>query len=319
MPISNLQTSTLPSFNFPREMQWLYENGFDLEFEKIGAILALDRELLISDLISILNDSIVRHEIIIKKAETQGYNEENFNFPCHALLLLSELKAENALDQILEVLKQDQDFLDFWFGEFLLSFGLPVIFRCGLNQIEKLFKFLQLPNTTFHGKSYVSGAVIRIPAIFPERKPEILNWSRELLISNANSNDFALDDILYHGFLLVDVTNAGFHELLPEIKHMFDSESIAVHICGDYEEISEDITIPDYQYFDQLENGIFENYAYLIEELDDFEIENEDDFSEGLFKDSQFLNDALIISFGIEKRSIGISPNDGLIIDYWEE
>lgn len=36
-------------------------------------------------------------------------------------------------------------------------------------------------------------------------------------------------------------------------------------------------------------------------------------------EDSQFLNDALIISFGIEKRSIGISPNDGLIIDYWEE
>jgi len=36
-------------------------------------------------------------------------------------------------------------------------------------------------------------------------------------------------------------------------------------------------------------------------------------------EDSQFLNDALIISFGTEKRSIGISPNDGLIIDYWEE
>ncbi len=36
-------------------------------------------------------------------------------------------------------------------------------------------------------------------------------------------------------------------------------------------------------------------------------------------EDEQFLNDALIINFGTEKRSIGISPNDGLIIDYWEE
>ncbi len=36
-------------------------------------------------------------------------------------------------------------------------------------------------------------------------------------------------------------------------------------------------------------------------------------------EDEQFLNDALIISFSNEKRSIGISPNDGLIIDYWEE
>lgn len=33
----------------------------------------------------------------------------------------------------------------------------------------------------------------------------------------------------------------------------------------------------------------------------------------------QFLNDALILNFGTEKRTVGISPNDGLIIDYWED
>lgn len=33
----------------------------------------------------------------------------------------------------------------------------------------------------------------------------------------------------------------------------------------------------------------------------------------------QYLNDALILSFGAEKRTIGISPTDGLIIDYWED
>lgn len=36
-------------------------------------------------------------------------------------------------------------------------------------------------------------------------------------------------------------------------------------------------------------------------------------------EDGQFLDDALILNFGMEKRSIGISPNDGLIIDYWED
>lgn len=33
----------------------------------------------------------------------------------------------------------------------------------------------------------------------------------------------------------------------------------------------------------------------------------------------QYLNDALILSFGEEKRTIGISPSDGLMIDYWED
>ncbi len=44
--------------------------------------------------------------------------------------------------------------------------------------------------------------------------------------------------------------------------------------------------------------------------IEAFELSKEDD---------QFLNDALIISFGMEKRSVGMSPSDGLIIDYWED
>lgn len=35
--------------------------------------------------------------------------------------------------------------------------------------------------------------------------------------------------------------------------------------------------------------------------------------------DENYLNDAIIVNFGTEKRTIGISPADGLIIDYWEE
>jgi len=288
----NLQTSTLPYFNFPEEMQWLYENGYDLKFEKINAILALDRELLISDLIGVLNDSIVRLEFFLKKAETEGYNDDNFNFPSHALLLLIELKAEGALDQILEVLKQNQGFYDFWFGDLLHSFGSPAIFWCGPNQSDKLMSFLKQPNTYLYSKCFVGEAVIRIPTIFPERRPETLNWSRELLNFYCEKpDDGTVESAEYYGFFIADLTNAGFYELLPEIKQLFDSQSVAVHICGDYEEIVEDIPIQNYQYFDQLKNNIFENYTYLNEEFDDFEIDNEENFDKGVFNNSRILNE----------------------------
>lgn len=290
MAKTDLQISPLPNFNFPEEIKWLYENGFDLEFEKIKAILALDRELLISDLIGVLNDSIVRFEFFNKKAETEGYNDENFNFPSHAILLSIELKAENALDQILEVLKQDQDFFDFWFGDLLHSFAPPAIFWCGCNQTEKLLNFQKQPNIYLYSKCFVNEAVIRIPAIFPGRRTEILNWSRELLnFCCEKPNDGSIEDAEYNGFLITDLTDAGFYELLPEIKQLFDSKGVAVYICGDYEEIVEDINIQDYEYFDQLENSIFDNYTYLNEEFEDLEIENENDFDEGLFNDSRFL------------------------------
>ncbi len=259
MAKSDLQTSTPPSFNFPEEMQWLYENGYDIKFEKINAILALDRELLISDLIGVLNDSIVRVEFFLEKADTEGYNDENFNFPSHALLLLFELRAEAAIDQILEVLNQNQGYFDFWFIS-LHSFAQPAIFWCGLNQTEKLLGFLKKPDTYLYSRSYVGEAVLRIPSIFPERRSEILNWTRELLNFYCEKPaDNNIEDALYYGFFLADLTSAGFYELLPEIEQLFDTHTIAVHICGSYEEISEDIPLQDYPYFDQLENDIFEN------------------------------------------------------------
>ena len=292
MAKSDLQTSTLPIYHFPEEMQWLYENGYDIKFEKINLILALDRELLISDLLGVLNDSILRLEFFLKKAETEGYNDENFNFPSHALLFLIELKAETATEQILEILKQDQSFYDFWFGDLLHSFGSPAIFWCGLNQTEKLLNFLKQPNTYIYSKCFVGEAVMRIPAVFPERRPEILNWSRELLNFYCEKpDDGTVESAEYYGFFIADLTNAGFYELLPEIKQLFDSQSVAVHICGDYEEILEDIPDQDYQYFDQLEKDIFENYTYLNEDFDDFEKENESDFDKGPFEDSLILNE----------------------------
>lgn len=36
-------------------------------------------------------------------------------------------------------------------------------------------------------------------------------------------------------------------------------------------------------------------------------------------EDDNYLNDAIVLNFGIEKRTINLSPTDGLIIDYWEE
>ena len=287
MPKSDLDTATFPSFNFPREIEWLYENGFNLEFEKIKAILVLNRELLISDLNGVLNDSIVRYEIFNKKAETEDHNDENFNFPGHALLLLIELKSENSLDQLLEVLKQDEDYYNFWFGDFLHSFALPAIFWYALHQPDKLLNFLKQPNTYLYSKFFVSEAVIRIPAKFPEKRTEILNWCREWLnFYIEKSDDEAYADIEYAGLLISSITDAGLHELLPEIKQLFDSKSVAVYICGDYKEIVEDIHSKDFVYFDQLEKSIFENYNFLNGDFDGIEIENEKEFGKGHFNDS---------------------------------
>jgi len=43
------------------------------------------------------------------------------SFPIHAIYILGELKASEALVDILETLRQEEDFIEFWYGDFMTN------------------------------------------------------------------------------------------------------------------------------------------------------------------------------------------------------
>lgn len=108
------QTCEEPTFNHP-EIEWLYQFDSKIAKGKLEKILSLPRETIIIDLTTILKDIIHRYEYFMELEDRGELDDEKHFFGLHAIYLLGELEAEEALDAILETFKLDTDFLHFWY------------------------------------------------------------------------------------------------------------------------------------------------------------------------------------------------------------
>lgn len=243
---SHLQTTDSPEFYFSEEISWLYHNDLSIKPEAIKKILQLDPVKLTEDLKKVLHDSIARYDFFEEKVEKDGFDYHKQDFPIHALLLLSELKNEKSLPAILELLKQDSDFNDFWFGDFINDVFDNALFYCGKDQTELIFEYLKLPNIYEFNKAIVGECLVKIIAessrersFFVEQYREVLN----VFIESAEDENYADTETI--GFIISDIIDLGYRELLPEIKQLFDLKIVGFWICGNYNSVEENIQEPN--------------------------------------------------------------------------
>lgn len=291
---SQLQTTESPRFHFQDEINWLYENDLGIDREKIQQLLSLDSSLLIKDLEKVLYDSIARFEFFVGQVHVEGYNNNKLDFPIHALLLLSHFKKKDSLSAILQLLKQDRNFIDFWFGDFISDIMEVAIYNCGRDKIPQLFKFLKLPNIDSGGKGIAGEALVKIIYKTEGRKTDFVNEYRKVLnlyIENAENENFADTDAV--GFIISDIIDLGYEELLPEIKQLFDLDLVDSSMCGSLSEVETDIMgDPAEKNMEFNEKDIFEQYTTLHS----FEKEiSELEFNEDLAK--EIYNESCLISF----------------------
>lgn len=262
---SHLQTLEPPKFHFPEQIAWLYTNDLNINPEKIEQLLQLDREKFSEDLEKMLQDSVSRFNYFVEKTNEEGYDNSQLDFPMHALLLLAELENPRSLDEILALLKQDQDFNDFWFGDFINQVMESALYHCGKNSTFKLFEFLKLPNVYNMNKGIVGEALVKINHDSEERREDLLTAYREILqlyIDNADDENFADTEAV--GFLVSDLIDLNYHELLPEIKELFDLELVETFISGTYADVEKDIIRPVLgKNLDFIMADIFQKYEAL--------------------------------------------------------
>jgi hypothetical protein len=247
-PASNIrpqQISAPPVFANPVINQ-LYENGLYIDPVLIHEILSLPRQSLITDLEQILNDILCRYEFFREDVDDNGWDEEQMSFPIHAVLLLGELRAENSLPKVLDVLRQDYDFLHFWFGDHMTSTLWEPLYYLGNKQLDVFKKFIQEPGISTYAKTATSGAVSQIPYHQPEKKDEVLMWFSEVLDFFANSlpEDNVIDSDAI-GLILCDVLDLKYDALLPKIKELFNKHYVPESITGDYETVQKDMKKPE--------------------------------------------------------------------------
>ena len=259
-----IQRETKPDF-INREIDWLYENGLRIEKEKLEIILNLPRGSLVPDLKLILKDSVFRYEYFKRLTEkSKNWPENRMSFPIHAIYILGELKASEALVDILETLRQEEDFIEFWYGDFMTNGLWEPLYYLSENNLETLKDFVLTPNIWTYARSEIACCVSQIGLHQPERKGEVIKWFRDIFnhLAGASLEDEIIDSD-FIGMAISDVLDLRASELLPEIKKLFDLGYVNRMICGDFNDVEKEIYEPCKDFFKKELLNIYDRYHQI--------------------------------------------------------
>ncbi len=258
-----VQTDTPPEF-IHKEINWLYESGLRIGEEKLKQILSLPYESLVSDLRNVLRDSICRYEYFKKICDADRFDEEKLSFALHAFYLLGELHAQETLPAILETFSQGEDFLEFWYGDHLTGNLWEPLYYISDQQLGALKDFVLSPNICTYARGEVSCCVGQIGLHQPDKREEVIDWFRNVFshLSEASLKDEIIDSD-FIGLAICDALELRSPELLPEIKRLFDLEYVSKSICGNFNEVEQDMFKPEETYFKRELLNIFDRYKQI--------------------------------------------------------
>ena len=284
-----MQAHQAPKFNFPLQVQWLYEEDHDFPKNKIATILRLDRKPLIEDLKKVLQDSIIRFNYFIEEEDEIDF----LLFPIHAIFFLEELEAEKALPEILEVLSQNEEYYEIIFGDFINEIVNSIIYSFGEHHLDQFFNFLKQPSIYTFSKSYISEAMLLLLKEKPNLREKVQAHYKSLLETFIEKkDDKTLVDQLAYGLIVSDIVELRMNALYPEIKKLYQLRLVDEDVCGTIEEVKKDIfSDPDQiqKDYNLPTASIYGKYEIWKKNYEDF-LENEfkeleDEFGDNLFDD----------------------------------
>ena len=152
--------------------------------------------------------------------------------------LLTELKAEDSLPVVLDVLKQDDEFLEFWFEDFLTETIWECLYVLGRRKLDVLKSFMMEPDHYCFARSEISTAVSQIALHEPERRAEIIHWFKELLefLISEKKNDRIIDTDL-NGSIAIDLLDMNATELEPLIVELYQNNLASEFHAGNLNEV----------------------------------------------------------------------------------
>lgn len=228
-----------------KEIEEIYKVGLYISQETLNHILSLPRETLVKDLESVIDDSIERFAYFKNISTNTGWSEETMNFIVHAVFLLGELEASESIDKIFEMLSQSEEYLDFYFGDFLYEALWEPVYKIVHNEPDKCKQFMFLPGIYNSSKNLIADVFEQVALHQPNRKTEVVNWYRDLInfFLEAKIEDNVIDSDLI-AFIICDILDFKAKELLPEIKKLYKKNLVSTIICGGYSNIEKSFLHP---------------------------------------------------------------------------
>ncbi|WP_340104143.1 DUF1186 domain-containing protein [Rhodohalobacter sp. 8-1] len=263
----DLQTDQAPLFTHS-EIKELYKHGLDIPDELVKTILDLPGETVIPDLERVLEDAISRYEFFYDEAsdEVDGWDENRYEFSVHAILLLTELRSKESLDKILDLLRQGEEFREFWFGDILEDLFSESVAILGEGNLEAVTNFVKEPDLDAYSRHIGVSALENLVRLDETRREEVIEHLDDLIQFHLGQldNDRVIDTTLL-SFLVWSCINISAEELLPSIRELFEHNLIYKTMVGDLQAVENDIKQEMVDSNDQ-PRTIFERYEILTTE-----------------------------------------------------
>jgi len=242
----------------------LYRNDLNIDQQIISEILSLPRKTVLEDLHNVVYDSISRFDVFVGK--DIEWNPETHEFLMHAVLLLVELKDDSSLEVLLDILRQDNDYLEVWFSDFLTDGFWELIYPFAHNKFNVLKNFLLEPNRYTFSRSAVSDVFMQMALHQPEKRGEISAWYKEIFEEwILRQDDDTIIDTEVIAFLVSDAVDLKMKDLIPQITELFTNGLVAKEVSGNLEKsllrINEEIK---YDQKRKVFNSITERYNYFL-------------------------------------------------------
>lgn len=226
----------IPGFR-NKEIEQLYCNGLDIDKEIVEQILSLPRISLLKDLELVLFNSIDQYPYLSKK----GTDEKNTIFLVHAFFLLGELEASEIIDSMLLILEQEEDFLEFYFGDILTEFVWEIFYKVGRYEFDLLEEFMCQPDIYEFSKTEIGEVIEQVALHDPDRRDEAIRWFRDVFRTYIDSN---INEGIFEGSVIGSMVcgclNIGAVELLPEIERLYELGYVPLDYCGDLNQVKND-------------------------------------------------------------------------------
>ncbi len=172
---TNVSTE-MPAFNHP-EIKVFYEYDLkDISESEYESIAVLPRKTLIEDLEMVLQDAIYRFDVLA--------NMEFFDFKrdsiIHALYFLGALESEDSLQKVLNLLRMDSEFLEWWVESETDFYFYPTLYALAKNQLSALADFVKEENRNANALSQASLVVSQVAQHQPHRRAEVITWYKDV-------------------------------------------------------------------------------------------------------------------------------------------
>jgi len=252
-------TNTPPTLTHAELNIFYKQSTNELSEQQQKEIFDLPKISLIADLENILEDSMKRWGAL----EVSDYEENTHEFTLHALYFLGALKAEGSLQKVLNLLRMDEDFTDYWFTDWIEDMFRPTLYALGEGQLAQLQAFALEENVRSYNKLLVCWVASQVALHQPNRRAEVVQWFQtvfQTFLDNPDNED--LIDTTFLSIAVSEVINFRGIELLPLIKQLFKKDWIHEDVSGDLKMITTSLKEEAYlSDLDPLPENIHEYYS----------------------------------------------------------